>query len=572
MLQHWHAACHGIAVHGSKGAKVNPLRRRISPKGNAENAWRSGTGQGHEEGNGHGTWEFSDSPLKPGANFRWMERRQGIEWSVPEFHNVPEFQGMIIPMGDGTTRLSARCLTTKRSAKMRIQHGLLLIFLVFLDGRALCQASAEAIPEGQPKSAFQPTTTWHRVSDATCPARMDTGLAAFNGKLWIIGGVNGLIRYFNDVWSTPDGVHWTQEVQHAPWAARSAPALAFNDKLWLLGGLGTPQINSAVRGDIWSSSDGVSWSQEISDVPWQADSGRANYRAVVFQDKLWIMGGDGPLPYLNDVWSSPDGTTWTCVTQHAAWSPRGGFALAVYDNRMWLMGGFGNSTELGDVWYTTDGATWVNASPKAWHPRMDVSAEGYNGALWAFGGWYTEGVGRGAHQVALGEYNCSTNGTDWKASSLPLSFSARPIGLLDGKLWFAGFPADENTIGYLSPVTVSITRDRTPLSHTGQALTLKLATTGFPDNITCQWLKDGTAIQYATTDTYHVDHIALADAGSYTCQVTDENGVVFTADPVPVAVSDEKVPAAGPAGLALGVCLTASVLVLRQRKSPHRSR
>jgi len=280
-------------------------------------------------------------------------------------------------------------------------------------------------------------------------------------------------------------------------------------------------------------------------------------------------GGDNNQNLMNDVWSSPDGINWTCVVQQALWAPRYDFAVAVFDNKLWLMGGYNGSTELGDVWYTTNGNTWTNASQEAWHERYGHFAAGFDGALWIFGGEYTVGSGIGSYDVVLNEAQCSTDGINWTAGPLPGGSLAEPCGVLDDKLWFAGFYVNVTPVWCLSPVTVSISVGHRPLLHVGDPLTLTLAATGFLGATTYQWTKDGEAILNATTDTYHVDQAALSDAGSYTCQVTDENGVVFTADPVPVAVSAEKVPSASTVGMALGVALAASVLVLRKRKSPH---
>ena len=452
---------------------------------------------------------------------------------------------------------------------MRVEHGLVLAIGVLVSCLSLsAPTSASTTLAGEGKSLSPPSATWHRVADIPCQPRLGAGVTVFQNKLWIMGGEDDDFDSLNDIWNSSDGIHWTQVVPQAPWSAGYAPAVVFKDQLWLF------QCSAGIDtwDAIWLSSDGISWSQVASKAPWQGNSWRNAYAVSVFQNKLWVMGGSGDYLYQNDVWSSSDGINWTCAVLHAPWLPRYGLASAVYDNKLWVMGGTGSSGEFGDVWYTENGTTWINASQRAWHERIGHFAAGYDGALWVFGGGYVSGSGVSSHSVSLDEVQSSTDGTDWVRSPLPPGSGIIPCGVLDGKLWFVGFAYDSTHIECLSPVTVSITRDRAPLSLAGQALTLKLATTGFPGNTTtCQWLKDGTAIPYATTDTYHVDHIALADAGSYTCQVTDENGVVFSADPAPVAVSAEKVPAAGPAGLALGVCLAASVLVLRQRKSPLRS-
>jgi hypothetical protein len=74
---------------------------------------------------------------------------------------------------------------------------------------------------------------------------------------------------------------------------------------------------------------------------------------------MWVMGGnDSGGDYLNDVWSSPDGTNWTQVTAAAPWSPRHATAV-VFNGQMWVLGGARNGSGLNDVW-SMSGATTTN--------------------------------------------------------------------------------------------------------------------------------------------------------------------------------------------------------------------
>lgn len=86
-------------------------------------------------------------------------------------------------------------------------------------------------------------------------------------------------RFFNDVWSSADGVHWNQESTAAPWSERDAPAcLAFENKLWLIGGVG--------RRDVWCTSDGRHWTQVT---PKAEGSARHSGGAAVLDGRLWVF-------------------------------------------------------------------------------------------------------------------------------------------------------------------------------------------------------------------------------------------------------------------------------------------
>jgi hypothetical protein len=105
--------------------------------------------------------------------------------------------------------------------------------------------------------------------------------------------------------------------------------------------------------DVWYSSDGDSWTCATATAGWPP---RAAHVSVVFDNKLWVMGGYPPFPdRLNDVWYSTDGVDWTCADSSADWRPRGWHTSLVYDNKIWVIGGDStiNSLAISDVWYST---------------------------------------------------------------------------------------------------------------------------------------------------------------------------------------------------------------------------
>jgi hypothetical protein len=64
--------------------------------------------------------------------------------------------------------------------------------------------------------------------------------------MYVIGGVSDT-NYYNDVWSTADGVHWREDAAGAPFAPRGLSAvIAHSNELWLIGGFGFGAFN-----DVW---------------------------------------------------------------------------------------------------------------------------------------------------------------------------------------------------------------------------------------------------------------------------------------------------------------------------------
>lgn len=204
--------------------------------------------------------------------------------------------------------------------------------------------------------------------------RMSFTSVVFQNKIWIMGGKSSNNNQpfgngpFNDVWSSPDGVNWTREVVHAPWSERQGLAsVVFQNKIWVMGG----RSDLPETKDVWSSPDGVNWTLAIANAPWAGGNNsfpgdRVDFASAVFQNKIWVMGGEGTTNG-HDVWSSPDGINWTLAVNSAPWAARAEFSAISLGNKLVTMGGLNNSSNGGpalynDVWKSLDGITWTSVS------------------------------------------------------------------------------------------------------------------------------------------------------------------------------------------------------------------
>jgi len=190
-------------------------------------------------------------------------------------------------------------------------------------------------------------------------------------------------QFFNDVWSSPDGITWTQETGDAPWTGRAGlSAAVLGDHIYVLAG--STNDDSAIIGadgpsrlyynDVWRSSDGSEWEFVTDEAPWAPRAGAA---VVVRDDRMFLLGGeDGftcdPLPdceapYFNDVWSTTDGANWELLTDSAGWSPRPGHVCELIGNQIVCFGGFGLVSNPADVWASVDGATWSQIDGAPWN-------------------------------------------------------------------------------------------------------------------------------------------------------------------------------------------------------------
>lgn len=188
----------------------------------------------------------------------------------------------------------------------------------------------------------------------------------FDGKMWVICGVTfdgNPDRLPTDVWCSEDGVNWEETIfQINPniIGLRGHASVVFGDKIWVLGG---EDYTATTRsGSVYSSTDGVQWDGPIG----MGFFGSADFPAVVYDDKMWILGGffgGAAGTAQNTIWTSVDGLVWPEVEANPKWSERYRHSAVVFDDKIWVMGG----QDRNDVWYF----------PSAVFPtRSDINEDG----------------------------------------------------------------------------------------------------------------------------------------------------------------------------------------------------
>lgn len=150
---------------------------------------------------------------------------------------------------------------------------------------------------------------WTVVADSTIfgtHGRFSAAVVEYDGKLWLSGGRNAVITYFNDVWNSEDGINWYLVTSNGGFPVRSAhKMLSYDGKMWILGGQpGSPA-------GVWNSTDGITWTK-ITDTPAFSGAGSLyGHASVVFQEKMWVIGGSyGGGGWTNKCYTSTDGDAW----------------------------------------------------------------------------------------------------------------------------------------------------------------------------------------------------------------------------------------------------------------------
>ena len=178
-----------------------------------------------------------------------------------------------------------------------------------------------------------------------------------DGKIWVIGGqtISSIAkaeeRFHRDIWHTTDGVQWTQVKPKEPfWPQRGmiGGSAVFQGRIWILGGGTYDTPTRPARqffNDVWSSADGVNWKLHVAKAPWEA---RQYHDVTVFDGRLWVLEGYAG-SNRNDVWHSADGVTWHEVPK-TPWNPRHAASVFVHDDALWMVAG--NNMES-DVWKLT---------------------------------------------------------------------------------------------------------------------------------------------------------------------------------------------------------------------------
>jgi len=236
----------------------------------------------------------------------------------------------------------------------------------------------------------------------------------FDNKVWAVSGrvfdIDGTyLGEPNDVWNSDDGVDWIQVTDNANFRGRSRhSSVVFNDKMWILGGI----IGTESTSEIWNSDDGINWTlvSDTSGLDFRDDN------VMVFDNKLWLID--------DEVWFSEDGVVWSLAYNDTR--IRG--SLVNYQDKMVVV-----SLSDSEVHISEDGFNWETTSNNLNTllesiSSIDEDIAVFDNKMWSLGSFDSKLV-------------YSDDGIQWnlanETSVVPFLF-ASTTAVLNNKLWVIG--------------------------------------------------------------------------------------------------------------------------------------
>ena len=199
----------------------------------------------------------------------------------------------------------------------------------------------------------------------------------FNDAILGLGHFEGNIEQFTfkpEIYKTNDFKNWITISKQSNLPKRFFyHPFVFDNKIWIIGG----EDKDTKYSDIWNSTDGINWTQQKKDLPFGKRSGS---QIVLLNGKLYLLD--------NDVWVSTDALNWELVTNEIVKGEQiFGYSAQVYDNKIWLLGCNRNGQFSSQVLYSADGKNWQTQNAP-WLPRGGIAATVYKNKIYMTGGKY----------------------------------------------------------------------------------------------------------------------------------------------------------------------------------------
>jgi hypothetical protein len=200
---------------------------------------------------------------------------------------------------------------------------------------------------------------------------------SFKNAVYGLGHFEGNIEHFTfkpEIYRTKDFKTWDTISKNSNLPNRffNQP-FVFDNKIWIIGG----EDKSTQYADIWNSQDGIVWIKQKENLPFGK---RSNSKIVELNGILYLLN--------NDVWKSKDALNWTLITKELIKGEEiFGYSVAVLHNKIWLLGCNRNGTFRSQVLVSSDGKIWQEQNAP-WTPRGGIASTVYKDKIYMTGGKY----------------------------------------------------------------------------------------------------------------------------------------------------------------------------------------
>jgi N-acetylneuraminic acid mutarotase len=227
--------------------------------------------------------------------------------------------------------------------------------------------------------------TWRTEAPLQHP-RSAHALAATDTDLFVVGGTGGLEGATDDAGRAKpileverfDGKSWRTETV-LPGEGLNAPAaVVFEGKLWVIGGFGTTSNVPVATVSVYDFA-AHAWS-EAPPLP----APRGGHAAIVYHGRIHVFGGGNSVSTLSDHCDfDPETRAWRDRAPLSR--SKGSPAAVVFEDKLWAIGGRSGMEDFGDVEIFDDATNLWTAGPPI-EARGTAGAVVYGGSIWVVGG------------------------------------------------------------------------------------------------------------------------------------------------------------------------------------------